>query len=262
MEYIVKATNAELGFNIIENPSQKNYYKHCHTGFEFLLFLEGDAEYVIEDRKFSLMPYDLIIIKPSQYHYLSIRSKKTYSRFVMNFQKECVPEILMEYLMNCPSVIKLDKEDELISLFSKPYRYLNEFKQNSLPLINSVITQIICLSAQKKSEEKHLLKTSPLTGLVIKYVNENLNQSLNLDNIAKKLFVSKSYMCHTFIKDMQITVMQYVRNKKILLAENLISSGESLSDAATKCGFDDYSTFYRLYKKIFGIAPSKYKTEI
>ncbi len=259
MEYKIISDSTELTFCEVKNPSQKNYYRHCHAGFEFLLFLEGDAEYVIENRRYSLTPNNLIIIKPSEYHYLSIKSRKPYSRYVINFQAETVPEILLQKLMDCPSVLKLEEDDELLSLFRKPYRYEMEFGETSRPLINSVITQIICLAAQNMRQTDRIATNSRLTGEVIKYVSENLSKPFTLDDIAEKLYVSKSYMCHTFIKEMKITVMQYVRNKKILLAENMISAGKSVSAAAMLCGFEDYSTFYRLYKKILGISPSRYR---
>lgn len=49
--------------------------------------------------------------------------------------------------------------------------------------------------------------------------------------------------------------MQYVRNKKVLYAQNLIKSGIRPTKAYTMAGFEDYTTFYRSYKLFFGHSP-------
>ena len=43
-----------------------DYKDQFHIVYEFLLFIEGDLEYVVENKKYKLEPYDLLLIKKIQ----------------------------------------------------------------------------------------------------------------------------------------------------------------------------------------------------
>ena len=54
---------------------------------------------------------------------------------------------------------------------------------------------------------------------------------------------------------MEIGLKTYINNKKILYAQSLLQAGERPADVCETCGFHDYSTFYRLFRKITGHSP-------
>jgi AraC-like DNA-binding protein len=56
---------------------------------------------------------------------------------------------------------------------------------------------------------------------------------------------------------MNISVYQYMLRKRLILAQQKIRDGESATAAAMLCGFNDYSSFYKQYKKLFGVSPSE-----
>ena len=51
--------------------------------------------------------------------------------------------------------------------------------------------------------------------------------------------------------------MQYVEKKRILYAEAKIHAGMSPTDVAKLCNYENYSTFYRQYKKVLGHSPAE-----
>ena len=55
---------------------------------------------------------------------------------------------------------------------------------------------------------------------------------------------------------MDIGLKNYINNKKILYAQSLLLAGDRPADVCEACGFHDYSTFYRLYRKITGTTPT------
>ena len=91
---------------------------------------------------------------------------------------------------------------------------------------------------------------------VINYINENLAAPLMIEDICQHFHYSKSYIAKEFKSSLGVPIKQYIITKKILLAESLISKGNKPTEIYNKCGFEDYSTFYRNYIKIVGKAPS------
>jgi AraC-like DNA-binding protein len=87
-------------------------------------------------------------------------------------------------------------------------------------------------------------------------VSSQHDEKITLEQTAKRFFISKYYLCHLFRKHTGVTVLSYLNSKRIALAQHLIASGEPPTEVAYRVGFQDYSTFYRAYKKATGRAPT------
>ena len=75
--------------------------------------------------------------------------------------------------------------------------------------------------------------------------------------LAKLCGISENYFRKLFLLEFGISPSKYIRNKRLMLARDLLNSGEfSVSDAAMASGFNDISYFSREYKKMWGVNPS------
>lgn len=95
---------------------------------------------------------------------------------------------------------------------------------------------------------------------IIDYINKTLSADLSVESIAELFHLSKSYLMHSFKKETGFTINNYVKTKRLLFAKSLISQGKNVTEACYQCGYNNYSTFSRAYKKTFGIVASKDKT--
>lgn len=91
---------------------------------------------------------------------------------------------------------------------------------------------------------------------IIDYLNHNLTSDMSVDTIANKFYISRYHLMHSFKEETGYSIGNYITTKRLLLAKSLIASGQSISDACFNCGFKNYSTFSRAYKKAFGQCPS------
>ena len=86
---------------------------------------------------------------------------------------------------------------------------------------------------------------------ILQYINENLDGELDIDTLAGRFYISRYYMMRLFKQETGYTLGQYISQKRLLLAKELILSGVPGTQACFDCGFKDYSTFSRAYKKFF-----------
>lgn len=91
---------------------------------------------------------------------------------------------------------------------------------------------------------------------IIHYINENLAADLTIEALSDKFFLSKYHMMRKFKEETGYSMHQYILEKRILAARNLILAGNAATVASAECGFKDYSTFSRAYKKLLGKLPS------
>lgn len=90
------------------------------------------------------------------------------------------------------------------------------------------------------------------------FIKNNLNEDLSLDTLANQFFMSKFHMLHVFKEKMNISIHKYIVIRRLELAKVLILSGEAISKVHESCGFKDYVTFYRAFRKRYGMAPAAY----
>ena len=95
---------------------------------------------------------------------------------------------------------------------------------------------------------------------VIDYVNNNLNRSISLEELASVAFFSPFHFHRIFVAVTGETVNNFtnrIRNEKA--ARLLKFSKKSVSEISVECGFSSTSTLSRLFKQYFGISPSEYR---
>lgn len=74
--------------------------------------------------------------------------------------------------------------------------------------------------------------------------------------------MSKYYLMHKFKNETGYTLHNYIIQKRLFMAQELIKSGEPVTKVSSICGFNDYSSFLRSFKKLFHKSPREYINEI
>ena len=90
------------------------------------------------------------------------------------------------------------------------------------------------------------------------FINKNLKSNLSLDVISEATFTDKFYLSHLFKKECGMSITDYISMQRIALAKKLIMDGKSATEVFADCGFNDYSSFYRAFKKLSGKSPSEF----
>lgn len=107
-------------------------------------------------------------------------------------------------------------------------------------------------------------KASKTIEEVKNYIGENYqNYELNIDEIARNLFINYAHLCFIFKRDTGVTINEYLTEFRIRKAKDLFDSGNTLiHDVASKVGYADANYFGKCFKKFYGIPPSKYLENI
>ena len=92
------------------------------------------------------------------------------------------------------------------------------------------------------------------------YINEHLTEELSVDKLAEAGALSRYYLMHKFKAMTGYSIHQYVTSKRLMLAKSLLASTDDpIADVAFQCGFNDYSSFSREFKKAFSLTPKGYR---
>lgn len=247
---------------------------HCHQFYEIFYHIDGDVDFLVEGHKYHLEKNTLLIMRPMEFHSVLPRSPAKYERFVINFKPEDLLYICLENQMLAPfwdrpagkgNLFSIAGNHEIQSIFSKlacetglPSKAVDSRAEF---LLGELLVQILQLSNQVDiGSTPPLQSNNALVNAVVAYIGENITQKLTLSDLAEQFFVSKQYLSRLFKRYIGAPVNEYITHKKIGLAVQLLTEGGKPTAVAQQCGFTEYSTFFRAFKRILGKKPEDYKS--
>jgi len=166
---------------------------------------------------------------------------------------------------NEPSVFNLP-EHNFRSLFESGQRVkikADDSVRDAFFRINECIVKMLqaCVDkretndAEQNDDDK---RRNPKINDIINYIDENMNRRITLEEIGKKFYINKYYLCHLFKDVTGSTINAYITREKIAMAKKLLGEGIAPKNVCAQLGFDDYSNFYRLFKKVTGVSPREH----
>ena len=98
---------------------------------------------------------------------------------------------------------------------------------------------------------------------IIKYLNENYQQDISLQQLADSFHLNASYISFLIKKETGLTYSQYLTNLRISQAKRLLTSSQlTLTEISESVGFHDYFYFIKKIKKITGVTPGYYQKNL
>lgn len=252
-----------LSYQYDKYPDMLEFKYHNHNDvYEIVLFLSGDAELCVEGNTYKLSPYDIAIVRPFEMHRIECLSGKPYERVLMYTTDEYCRK------NNCESFLGIFKErslgsDNLIpsdivkssGLLGAVNRMRQYCEDNAYTAANGVMTEFLYLLNNSKSMmHKSYAKDRRIREIIV-FINENLTEDISLDSLSQQFFINKYHLCKAFKKNTGYTIIQYINHKRILLVQELHKGGQSLIQASSNAGFNNYSHFYKMYVNFMGESP-------
>ncbi len=260
--------HSEVSYNLTEHPNASAFERHCHNIYEILFVLQGEGSYIVEGTQYPLRANTLMIFRPQEYHYVRPSENSTYERYVIYFDATVpIDNAARLPFLNCES---LNTHGVYFSAERLSKRLLPVFRMiNGLPsfsgraskdlpleetLIRTVVTQILLLLSLEDTAEEEATGNQTVNKIV-EALHTRLGEPLSLDQLAQEFFVSKYHLCRIFRQYTGVPLMTYISTKRIARAQQLLEQGVSATEAAELTGFQDYSSFYRAFRKQTGHAP-------
>lgn len=250
--------SAKMNYSYSSDESQQElvFDRHCHLWYEFIFVFDGNITINVEGVSRVVKNTMLMVIEPLKYHTVTANESGSYNRLVAQFNTDAIPEEIRTDFINAVKRDPVYCSKEISRAIDKIRECCNDTRLE--PLAKSCLVQVIysiALSHGNDSTEVDVV-TSPIVSRVISYINDNLTEKISLEKIAANLFLSVSTVCHVFKREMKTTVKQYILQKKLSYAEELMRSGATAAYAGQAIGYYNYVNFYNAYKKLFGRAPT------
>ena len=249
---------------------------HYHEFCKILLLLSGSGSYWIEGRQYLLQPGDVVFIGAGCPHRPDFSADAPYERIILYLS----PEFLLKSSLPGCDLSAIFSGSGVLRPTSTGARQLWHLAENlekelraeafgSVILSQGLLLQLLVEAGRtlRRGDVVQPGKSLPKSGRVrhiMDYIDSHLTDELSVDAIAEAFFISKYHMMRLFQDAVGIGIHQYITQRRLELARELISSGISATDACFRSGFGTYSSFTRAYGKHFGTTPTgrRYATSL
>ena len=245
-----------------------------HDYYEFYLFLEGDLDLEISGHARPLHPGDMVLVPPGvSHHALMHSSDRPYRRFVLWVSQEYVARLLKEspdYVFLMQRAATSGRcyyhfhEAEFSSIQSRLIRLLEEFHSNRYgrnAAVYLALNDLLLYMNRIIYEREHpvVSGSGDLMQEITLFIDEHLTEDLSLDVLANHVCLSKYYIAHYFKDSLGISIHQYITKKRLQSCSEAIAAGSDITRTFDEYGFRDYSSFYRMFRKEYGMSPREYQ---
>lgn len=264
--------SSHMEIRLYRNLDLDKIDEHTHDFYEIFFLTDGHVIFHIEGREYEAERGDIILIPPGVAHsetpgeiyerimlrlnpwYLNrISSKQTkLTHCFISAQKRGYIIQVNPYLRNRLKTLLCDiwletKENR----FGKDILIEAELKK-LLIILERCHSERVCTGRQVGRDMEDTLDQ------MIHYIDLHYTEAVTLNMLCERFYISKFYLERSFEHITGKSVYQYILEKRMLMAKQLLLFGERPTDIYALCGFTHYSNFYRAFKKYYGLPPGRF----
>ena len=275
--YLVNKNNYEPNYELLyisKSKFENDWHStaHFHPFTEIFFITNGSGAFHLNDQIVNVNKWDLIIINPNCLH----TEKSSLSDVPLEYIVLGIDNLILnfpeshsltsnEHQIKLYEIMNLSKDKNLIldyfntlikEIENKEFNYEIICKSILTLFITHIIRSTTSLLFIEESQEKLNLECIKIKN----YIDAHYSQNITLDYLSDLSYMNKFHLVHTFTKQIGVSPINYVINKRIGEAKNLLATTNySIRDIASIVGFSNSSYFSQMFKKVSGTTPKDYR---
>lgn len=250
---------------------------HFHDTYELYFLLEGERYYFIEKETYHIKTGDIVLVNRQQVHKTSQAGSKPHDRILLQLSGRSLEPWMKNMGLNSLEktfkdyygVIRLSGEEweEMKELLLGMKDELGRRRERYEAMVRLQLAQILLIiyRNRKKAVLGEALPTVQTAKHgkvheVAEYLTLHCETGESLEQLAKRFYVSKSYLSRIFREVTGFSVNEYRSLARIRRARELLAGSEySITEISEMLGFESVTYFERVFKKHGGGTPLKYR---
>ena len=269
MEYIGICASERID----PTPEADGYAAHSHDSYEIFLPVAGSFEFEVSNYLYTVGRGSVLLLPPWVTHRLVVKDGEPLAYLYVQFTPRIIPgepDMLaaIEALFNRHG----EGEQSMRRLSSESFSYVyaavkrlcisstkdvhEQFFRILFPVLCEILAYGTPVSGKYDGFTREPSRQSTLTDQIIEYISQHYADIQDLSFVVDVFHYSTVHVNSLFKNRLGVSLWRYVLHIRLDRACDMLVNGIHASEVALSCGFKDYSTFYRMFKKCYGITPT------
>ena len=271
--------------------------RHVHETIELHFILEGQRLMFVDRETYRLSPHSAIVVNHNLIHKTSTAPgfPPDHHNFILQLDRSRFDQILrvaglrgfddfgdrfngvatfndsewrliLAVISEFKAMCEEDKMGEAVSMEdAHAFLYLQALELASI----FAKARRRLLHAELEANQKVVPETVVKTGVhqkvheVALYLQTHIHESVSLEELAQRFFMSRSYLTRSFRNVTGFSVVEYMTYIRIQKAQQLLrESDRSITEIADLCGFGNITYFEKVFKTTTGHTPVQYRKTV
>ena len=250
--------NFSVCYKYGEDRSWTDKQLHWHEELEIICYASGESKMICGRESFIPEPRGIYVVNPYELH--DLHSDGGCERHLLLVGKKMLRDLGCENLRFKHHIAAPEIADIFDRMYIESERN-DEYTKNALMALATEILVRLCREwpvmeteqSGDESKSKHRLTAS-----IMEYIDRHFTEQISVGSICNEFGYSKSYICRVFHEITGLTIARQITARRIYYAGTLLSSKlYSVSECALMSGFTSASYFSKVYRKMYGKAPSE-----
>ncbi|MEO2077393.1 MAG: AraC family transcriptional regulator [Bacillus sp. (in: firmicutes)] len=245
-----------------QGHKQDNKVLHKHATTEVLFIKDGKADFILNGQILTLNRGDLLLINSNIEHETISSVAKSLKGFSLTFSNLHLEGLPKGYMTPLETLPLLKAQDHHITINKYIEDINEEYNNNDLgseeiisSLLKTLIIKILRIMCSSNANQN-----ASISDKVKKYIIENFNRDISLNELANIVFVNPYHLAHTFKDETGVSPIQYLITHRIEVAKTmLLSTNLPIREIASNVGYPNANYFNLLFKKFTGYSPGKFR---
>lgn len=232
--------------------------KISNDTYKLFYLTDGECTIFVDETKFVLSKHQSFMVFPNQRVVMQPNPKITVSLNWVEFSGNIAMSILSQttFCREVPIVGEIN-----IPNFEKYFSIPDSGAQPACYQFRSGAAIVILLSFYMEYFPKKASDFNVYVEAALNFIERNLqNVHLSVQQVADYVKLERTYLYRLFKQQTGTSIVEYINRRRISRAEvMLIDMKVSVKDVALSVGFSDPMYFSRVFKRLNGITPTKFR---
>ncbi len=243
----------------------------CSSGYSFGPYIRdfyllhfvtnGTGTFHISNQSYTLKAGDLFFIPPGILTFYQADTDTPWSYTWIGMRGTILPKVFNDAGLSKKNPI-LKYSDRLLDALNNVYLHSNTDGFDSLSTAGCLYLFLDELTKCGTSTGNVLTVQQTYIDAAVKYIDQNIYNSISVSALSDMLGIDRSYFCSIFKMSMGVSPQQYIINLKMQKAKLFLeTTNVDIKYIADSLGYKDLYAFSHTFKRIHGISPKEWRTQ-
>ena len=238
-------------------------FLHLHKEVELLYIIKGSANITINSQEYKINTGDFILVFPYRVH--KVEGVDSLHYLLCTFDVDILPffsHLFTQFIIQGAPIRNVGEMPKEVCVCMNEILSRKELQKESNITFGYLTIILEHLLSGFNLEKVTYTKEQDWIFRVIAYLNNNFRQSIRLDKMSEELHLNKYFISRNFKQNTGCSIEQYIHFLRLEHAKNLlIFTEDTITDIAFDSGFENISTFYRVFKNNGLGSPQKFRKQ-